>query len=77
MGTALAGQGQIDAAIRHYQTALKSDPYNPEAHNNLGVLLAQKNMLPEALEHFKRALALRPGYASAINNLRRLEQIHQ
>ena len=75
MGAALARLGQIDAALSHYQQAIKNDPYNPEAFNNMGVLFVQKNMLAEARTCFRKAQDLRPGYDSAINNLQRLDNL--
>ena len=36
LGMALAGRGQVDEAIAHYQKALEIKPDYVEAHNNLG-----------------------------------------
>ena len=40
LGNALAGRGQVDEAITHYQKALEIKPDYAEAHNNLGNALA-------------------------------------
>ena len=48
-------------------TEIKAD--YPEAHNNLGVALAQQDKLREAIAHFKKALQLKPDYAQARSNL--------
>ena len=69
LGLALAGRGQIDEALAHYQTALKIKPDYAEARNNLGAALAGCGRLGEALPHYQRALEIKPDYAEAHNNL--------
>ena len=46
---------------------LKTD--YPEAHNNLGVALAQQGKMDEAIVQFDQALRLKPDYAQARTNL--------
>jgi len=46
------------------------DPYLPEVHNNLGLLMAEKFKFQEAIRCFERALTLRPQYREAQENLR-------
>ena len=40
-----------------------------EAHNNMGLALANIGRLQDAIEHYKQALRLKPTYAEARNNL--------
>ena len=46
-----------------------SSPITPEAHNNLGVALAQVGRVQEAIGHFEQALRINPDFAEAHYNL--------
>jgi tetratricopeptide (TPR) repeat protein len=65
LGIALARQGKLDEAIRHYEIALAIDPQYRQAHQNLGAALIQQGRLAEAAAHFQQAVAIRPDYAEA------------
>jgi tetratricopeptide (TPR) repeat protein len=69
VGVALAGRGQVDAAIDHYQRALEIKPDYAEAHNNLGSALAGRREMDAAIVHYRKAIEIRPAYAEAHNNL--------
>ena len=69
LGAALAGRGQVDEAIAHYQKALEIKPDYAEAHNNLGAALAGRGQVDEAIAHYQKALEIKPDYAEAHNNL--------
>ena len=69
LGLALAGRGQVDEAIAHYQKALKIKPDYAEAHNNLGQALADRGEVDEAIAHYQKALEIKPDYVAAHNNL--------
>ena len=69
LGFALAGRGQVDEAIAHYQKALEIKPDYAEAHNNLGNALAGRGQVDEAIAHYRKALEIKPDYAEAHNNL--------
>ena len=69
LGIALAGRGQVDAAIAHYQKALEIKPDYAEAHNNLGNALAGRGQVDAAIAHYRKALEIKPDYAEAHNNL--------
>ena len=69
LGVALAGRGQLDAAMVHYRTALELDPDCAEAHNNLGIILAGRGEVEDAIAQYQRALELKSDYADAHNNL--------
>ena len=56
-------------AFQHFQKALEINPSFVEAHNNLGVLLAQQGQSAEAIRHFQKALELQPDCADAYNSV--------
>lgn len=47
--------GDIDGAIEDYQKAVKLDPEDAVAHNNLGLLLEKKGYQDKAKRNFERA----------------------
>ncbi len=49
--------------------ALESNPDDPKAHYNLGIVLFQKGGVDEAIAHFRKAQEIQPGFAEARNNL--------
>jgi type IV pilus biogenesis/stability protein PilW len=51
------GYGKLDEAEKHYRRAIELRPAFPEAHNNLGQLLAKRGRLQEAVVEFDEALA--------------------
>jgi tetratricopeptide (TPR) repeat protein len=61
--------GRRDLAIEWLGRALRLNPDIPEAHNNLGVVLAQGGRLREAVTSFRQATRLKPDFAEAHNNL--------
>ncbi|MCH7705093.1 MAG: tetratricopeptide repeat protein, partial [Planctomycetes bacterium] len=69
LGIALKDKGELDAAIEHYNAALRIDPEGAGAHNNLGGALRAKGELDAAIEHYNAALRIDPDYADAHNNL--------
>ena len=64
----LRKNSQIDEAIRQGQEAIRLNPDNAEAHNNLGIALSQKGQTDEALRQFHETIRLRPNNAEAHNN---------
>lgn len=73
--TALAAQyirsGDLDAAQRSLDAALKIDPRSAEANNMMGVLLQQEGSprnLEKAESYYKRAIFIKDDYAQARNN---------
>jgi superkiller protein 3 len=69
LGLALAGRGQVEAAIAHYQKALEIKPDHAAAHNNLGLALVSLGRVDEAIAHFQKVIEIEPNYADAHNNL--------
>ena len=65
----LAGEGQIEEAIKAYQQAISINPQFAAAHHNLGVLLRRQGLLNEAIESYTRATAIQPDYVDAHYNL--------
>lgn len=60
LATALDQAGQTDEAYREYKEALRLDPENPSAHNDLGVLLLRRGDVAGAIAEFREALRLDP-----------------
>ncbi|MFI5309590.1 MAG: tetratricopeptide repeat protein [Gemmatimonadales bacterium] len=61
-------QGELDAALRAYDSLLAKWPGYAEAHNNAGTIRAQRGERDRALVHFRRAAELQPDYAEAHHN---------
>jgi tetratricopeptide (TPR) repeat protein len=64
-GNVLAMQGHYADAIIHYAQALRIQPQNAVAHNNLAILLLREGKTDDALKHFREAVRLQPKFASA------------
>ena len=69
LGNALATDGQIEQAIRHYRQALQTRPNDAMAHYNLGNALYSQGQFQKSIVHFRNAVQTRPDYAEAHNNL--------
>jgi tetratricopeptide (TPR) repeat protein len=74
LGNTLAGRGQVDAAIAHFQKALEIKPGWARVHSNLGILLAGRGQVDAAIAHFQKALEIEPDYPGARNRLDRALQ---
>lgn len=66
---ALAGRGDIQAAIDAYEDLATDYPLRPEPANNLAVLHAERGELEAARDWLEKALATQPAYATAHRNL--------
>jgi Tfp pilus assembly protein PilF len=63
---ALDALGRRDEAIAENETALKLNPYNPEAASALGdIYFIELGQLPKATEYYQTALRIDPGNAAA------------
>lgn len=60
---------QTNAAMTHYEAALRIYPQFEIAWNNMGYALAGLNRFQEAIIHYKQALKLNPKHADVHNNL--------
>lgn len=49
-------KAQYDAALQHYQNALKKDPDSGEVHYNLGTALYKKDDYVKSIEYLQKAL---------------------
>lgn len=65
LGATLAAQGEVAAAVTHYQAALAIDPAYDTVHINLGCILADQGRLQEARSHIEQVLARNPHHARA------------
>lgn len=61
--------GQHEVAAERISGALRCNPSNAAAHNNLGAVFKAQDKLDDAVTCFKNALALEPDYADAHSNL--------
>jgi len=59
-GRSLVEKGQLDDAAARFQALLWIRPDSAEAHERLGLLLANQGKLAEAVSHLKDALRLAP-----------------
>ena len=65
LGLALAGRGQVDEAIAHYQQALTIKPDLATAYYNFAFVLAHLGRLDEAIAHYRKGLDFKPEDAEA------------
>jgi Flp pilus assembly protein TadD len=65
----LASQGRIAEAMTQFTAALRINPDNSKAHNNLGTALAEQGRIAEAMTQFTAALRINPDNSEAHNNL--------
>ncbi|HXK01464.1 MAG TPA: tetratricopeptide repeat protein [Verrucomicrobiae bacterium] len=61
--------GRLPEAIGHFEQAIRIDPRNAVAQNDLGLALLRMDRLPEAREHLEQAVRLKPDSFESHNNL--------
>ncbi len=69
IGTAHLRNKNYPLAFKELLEAVRLDPNNALAHNNLGLSYIARKMYAEAKEHFQQAIALKSDYTDAKNNL--------
>jgi len=69
LGHALAGQGDVEGAKRHYENALSIRPNYADANYNLGVWYKGQGDRDQAMDYLSEALRINPGHAGAHNGL--------
>ncbi len=60
LGLALAGKGNLDAAIREYLVALRINPDDADTHYNLGIAFQTEGNLDAAIREYREALQITP-----------------
>ena len=73
-GSTLLEGGSLNQAEAVLRESLRLNPESAEAHNNLGITLAQLGRLEEAVQHWRRALVIKPGFLDAERNLKLAER---
>lgn len=58
MATTLAGNGEYQQAISHFQRTLELDPDDTDSHYNLGVAFSELEEWEQAVAHLTRTLEL-------------------
>lgn len=69
LGAEAERRGDLDAAARHYQEALRGAPRDPRPAFALGNLAYRRGDFPGAASRFTEAAAADPGFFPAWNNL--------
>ena len=69
LGNVHIAQGRYNEAITDFSEALRLNPNNGDAHNDLGCALQQLGERDKALEHFRTAIRLQPDHALAHYNM--------
>ncbi len=69
LGVALYEQGDLDAAIAEYESAIEISSDYADVHINLGNALSDQGNAEEAIQEFHRAIEANPRDARAYNNL--------
>ncbi len=64
-------RGQSDAALVHFQKALKNRPEHELTYNNIGSTLAGRGQIDDAIVFFRKAVELNPDFVDAHDNLGR------
>lgn len=68
-GNSLKEQGKLDQAIANYQQALKIEPNNALAYNNLAEIYLLQGKIEAAIASCQNAIKLQPNLAAAYKNL--------
>ena len=69
LGAAYSALGNTEAAIEHYNKAIKVKPDYAEAYNNLGNTLSVLERREEAISSYNKAIEIQPNYSEAYCNL--------
>jgi len=69
LGAAYSALGNTEAAIEHYNKAIKVKPDYADPYNNLGLTLKGLGRHEEAIQSYNKAIEIQPNYAEAHNNL--------
>ena len=72
LARALFQAGQLDEAGREYQTAIRLNGRDWQAHYGLGEVLAQQNRVADGIKEAENAVQLNPRYVPAYHLLNQL-----
>ena len=64
--------GNIDEAIKIFESVIAQDPDNIDAHNNFGNLLMEAAEYDAAISHFEKAIEINSEFSVPYNNLSKL-----
>ena len=70
LADAFFAKGEFDKAKMHYLAAIRINPNETAAYNNLGKLYLTQGQVSQAVVQFNEALRLNPQYKEAEENLR-------
>jgi len=62
-------KGDLQGAVRWYNTAIEHGQGNAMIHNSLAIVLRNLGQLDQAISHFRKAVQIEPGYTEAQQNL--------
>src|SRR6267378_1874068 len=68
-GLAAIKRGDLPAARKAFESLVRLNPQNAEAHNSLGWVLLSQGEVKPAIAQFQTAIRLQPGLADAHINL--------
>jgi len=69
LGVALAGRGEIDAALEQFREAVRIKPDYADPYNNIGLAFWRRGDIAAAAEQYRRALQYDPGSPETQSNL--------
>ena len=69
LGACYKSIGEIDGALKMFDTATKIKSNYAEPHFNIGVIHQEKDHQENAIDSYKRAIDINPKYSDAHNNL--------
>ena len=70
----LVAQNEWEQARGELETAVRLDPHNPDALNNLGAVLLHLGFSSEALERFRQCRKVAPDFSRAVINVALVQQ---
>ena len=69
LGNFLREKGEYNEAIKNFKKAIKLNPGNPQAYNNLGVVFVMLGQKKLATTNFKKAISISENFTTAYYNL--------
>ena len=69
LGTIAAERGDMQTAMKHFESALAANPEHENAHYSLSTCYALQGRIEEALPHLREAIRIKPDFSMALNTL--------